>query len=86
MLLINAITSTLMMILELYKWIIIIAALLTWVRPDPHNPIVQFLYGVTEPLYAYIRRFIPTTIGGIDLAPIIVLFAIFFFQQILRGI
>ncbi len=86
MTLIYAITSTLYMILELYKWVVIIAALITWVRPDPHNPIVQFLYGVTEPVYSFIRRYIPTAVGGIDLAPIIVLFAIFFFQQLLRGV
>jgi YggT family protein len=86
MILINAITSTLYMVLELYKWVIIISALLTWVNPDPRNPIVQFLYGVTEPVYRFIRRYIPTVVGGLDLAPIIVLFAIFFFQQLLRGI
>ncbi len=86
MLLIHALTSTLIMVLELYKWVIIIAALLTWVNPDPHNPIVQFLYRATEPLYQKIRQYVPTVIGGLDLAPIFVLFAIFFLQQILRGI
>ena len=85
MILFHAIASTLIMVLELYKWVIIISALLTWVNPDPNNPIVQFLYRATEPLYAKIRRYIPTVIGGIDIAPIIVLFAIFFFQQLLSG-
>jgi len=85
MILLHAIATTLIMVLELYKWVIIIAALLTWVNPDPYNPIVQFLYKATEPVYAKIRRYIPTVIGGIDIAPIIVLFAIFFFQQLLSG-
>jgi YggT family protein len=86
MILLHAIASTLAMMLELYKWVIIISALITWVNPDPSNPIVQTLYRLTEPVYAKIRQFIPTVIGGIDLAPIIVLFAIFFFQQLLLGI
>ena len=85
MILFHAMATTLIMILELYKWVIIVAALLTWVNPDPHNPIVQFLYRATEPVYAKIRRYIPTVIGGIDIAPIIVLFAIFFLQQLLSG-
>jgi len=85
MILFHAIATTLIMILELYKWVIIIAALLTWVNPDPYNPIVQFLYKATEPVYAKIRRYIPTAIGSIDIAPIIVLFGIFFLQQLLSG-
>ena len=85
MILINAITSTLVQVLELYKWVIIISALITWVNPDPSNPIVQFLRRLTEPVYSFIRRYMPTAIGGIDLAPIIIIFAIFFLQQLLTG-
>jgi YggT family protein len=85
MILVTAIVSTLIMMLELYKWVIIISALITWVNPDPSNPIVQVLYRLTEPVYRYIRRYIPTVVGGIDLAPIIVIFGIFFLQQLLRG-
>jgi YggT family protein len=86
MILVTAIVTTLIMMLELYKWVIIIAALITWVNPDPSNPIVQVLHRLTEPVYRYIRRYIPTVVGGIDLAPIIIIFAIFFLQQLLRGI
>ena len=85
MILVVAIVTTLIMMLELYKWVIIISALITWVNPDPSNPIVQVLRRLTEPVYSYLRRYIPTVIGGIDLAPIIVIFAIFFLQQLLRG-
>jgi len=83
---IGAVTYTLFQMLELYKWVIIISALITWVNPDPSNPVVQILRRLTEPVYAFIRRYIPTIIGGIDLAPIIVIFAIIFVQQLLRNI
>jgi YggT family protein len=85
MILITAIVTTLIMMLELYKWVVIISALITWVNPDPSNPIVQMLRRLTEPVYSFIRRYIPTIIGGMDLAPIIVIFGIFFLQQLLRG-
>ena len=68
-----AIAKILDMVISLYLWIVIIAALITWVRPDPYNPIVQFLYKATEPVYALIRRFIPTNFGGFDIAPLIVI-------------
>ena len=77
---------TLFQMLELYKWVIIISALITWVNPDPSNPVVQVLRRLTEPVYSFIRRYIPTSIGGIDLAPIIVIFAITFAQQLLRNL
>ena len=60
-------------LLSVYIWIVIIAALLSWVRPDPHNPIVQILSRLTEPVYGFVRRFIPTVFNGIDLAPIIII-------------
>ncbi len=83
---IGAITYTLFQMLELYKWVIIIAALITWVNPDPSNPVVQVLRRLTEPVYSYIRRYVPTVIGGIDLAPIIIIFAIIFIQQLLMNL
>lgn len=86
MILIDAITSTLYMILELYKWVVIIAALISWVNPDPSNPVVVILRKLTEPVYDFMKRYIPTTISGIDLSPIIVIFTIFFVQQLLRSI
>lgn len=57
----------------LYMWVIIIAAVLTWVRPDPYNPVVQLLYRLTQPAYAFVRRFMPTTFNGIDLSPLIII-------------
>ncbi len=57
----------------LYMWVIIIAALLSWVKPDPYNPIVQMLYRLTQPAYALVRKYIPTTFNGIDLAPLVII-------------
>lgn len=76
--LIEAIAQILHMILNIYIWVVIIAALISWVRPDPYNPIVQVLYRLTEPVYSFIRRYVPTVFGGIDLSPIIVILALQF--------
>ncbi len=73
-------------IITLYKWIIIISSLLSWVKPDPYNPIVQMLSRLTEPAYAFIKRFVPTVFGGMDLAPIIVIFALIFLETFLSRI
>lgn len=75
---IQAVAQIISMAINIYIWIVIIAALISWVRPDPYNPIVQILYKLTEPVYAKIRRFIPTIIGGIDITPIIVILALQF--------
>ena len=63
-------------LLTLYIWVVIIAALLSWVRPDPYNPIVQILARLTEPAYTFVRRLMPTVFNGIDLAPIIIIVAL----------
>ena len=78
--LIVAFATLLISIISLYKWVIIIAALLSWVQPDPYNPIVQMLYRLTEPAYAFVRRFIPTVFGGMDMAPLILIFALQFLE------
>ena len=70
-------------LLEIYKWVIIISALISWVNPDPYNPIVRFLYSVTEPVFRPIRRLIGYRLGPIDISPIIVILAIIFIQSFL---
>ncbi len=70
-------------ILEIYKWIIIIAALISWVNPDPYNPIVRFLYSVTEPVLRPVRRLIGYRLGPIDISPLIVILIIIFIQSFL---
>lgn len=78
--LIVAFATIFISIITLYKWVVIIAALLSWVQPDPYNPIVQMLYRLTEPAYALIRRYIPTVFGGMDMAPLILIFALQFME------
>jgi YggT family protein len=67
-------------LLTVYMWMIIIRALLSWVNPDPWNPIVQFLTRVTEPVLAPIRRRLPTWQMGIDLSPMVVILIIWLVQ------
>ena len=81
---IEAIAEVLSWALYAYMWIIIARAILSWVNPDPYNPIVQFLYKATEPLLHKIRRILPN-MGGIDISPIVVLVAIMFLQKFLIG-
>ena len=80
--LIEALATIVSYLLQIYMWVIIIRALISWVNPDPYNPIVRFLYQVTEPVLYPIRRRLPF-MGGIDLSPIIVLLAILFLQVFL---
>ena len=70
-------------LLEIYKWVVIIAALISWVNPDPYNPIVRFLYSVTEPVFRPIRRVIGHRLGPIDISPIVVILVIIFIQSFL---
>ena len=69
--------------LELYMWIIIIRALLSWVNPDPYNPIVQFLHSITDPVMYRVRRLLPMSGMGIDFSPIVVILGIIFLQTFL---
>ena len=71
------------MLLTAYTWIIIAQAIMSWVRPDPYNSIVRFLFTVTEPVLRPIRRRLPVSFGGFDFSPIIVLLVIVFMQEFL---
>ncbi|MFO8112435.1 MAG: YggT family protein [Desulfosalsimonadaceae bacterium] len=66
--------------LNLYMFIVIAYAILSWVNPDPYNPIVRLIRQITEPVMYRVRRHIPTGVGGIDFAPLIVVLAIYFLQ------
>ena len=67
-------------ILTLANWLVIIRALISWVNPDPYNPIVQFLYRTTEPILAPFRRLLPTYTLGLDISPILALVFIWFLK------
>jgi YggT family protein len=66
--------------LNIYMWVIIIRALISWVNPDPYNPIVQILAKVTEPALRPIRKIVPPYKVGIDLSPLIATLVIIFLQ------
>lgn len=81
--LISSIFTVLIGIIFLYKWVIIISAIMTWFNPDPYNPIVQMLRRLSEPAYALVRKYIPTVFGGMDLSPIIIIFVLIFLETFL---
>ena len=77
------IISAILFLLKIYSWILIIAIFLSWVRPDPYNPIVRFLNSITGPVFYKVRQLLPfLRIGRIDLSPI----AVFIFIRILQGL
>jgi YggT family protein len=78
-----ALANLLHLVLQAYFWIIIARAVLSWVNPDPFNPIVRFLYRVTEPVLRPIRHRLPTFAMGIDLSPMVVILAIYFLDAFL---
>ena len=69
--------------LNIYMWVIIIRALISWVNPDPYNPIVQMLQRLTEPVLRPIRKMVPAWKIGIDLSPLIAILIIMFLQYAL---
>ncbi len=83
----NAVATILDYVLTIYMWIIIIRALISWVNPDPYNPIVQILYRLTDPILWRVRRLLPSALFsfGIDFSPIIVILIIYFLQIFLVG-
>lgn len=78
-----ATASLLQLVLNLYMWIVIARALVSWVNADRYNPIVRFLENATDPLLYRVRRALPFQTGGIDFSPLIVLLAIYFLQGFL---
>ena len=76
-----AVATILDVVFSVYKWIVIIAAVISWVNPSPYNPIVRFLYSVTEPVFRPIRRIIGLRLGPIDISPLVVILVIIFIQK-----
>jgi YggT family protein len=77
-----ALARVLDIVLTLYLYVVIARAIVSWVNPDPRNPIVRFLYNATEPLLYRVRRAVPY-IGGIDFSPLLVIIGIYFLQYFL---
>ena len=80
---ITALATVISMVLTLYMYVIIARAVLSWVSPDPYNPIVRFINNITDPVLNWIRMKLPANFGGIDISPMIVILAIIFLQQFL---
>ena len=79
-----ALLDVLVTLLSIIQWLVIIAALISWVNPDPRNPIVQFLYKTTDPILRPFRKILPPRrTGGIDFSPILVILAIIFIKTFL---
>ncbi len=76
----KAIATVFDMVLTVYMWILIARSLISWVNPDPYNPIVRFLYNVTDPVIYRLRRVLPLNFGAFDFAPMIVILAVIFLR------
>jgi YggT family protein len=70
------IASIIEQLLTVYLWIVIISAVLSWIEPNPYNPIVRFIYSLTEPVFDFVREHLPVIFAGIDLSPIVVIIVI----------
>ena len=77
---IMAVAKVLDVILITYMWVVVARAVLSWVNPDPFNPIVRFIHNVTEPVLYQVRTRIPVNFGGMDLSPIVVFAVIIFLR------
>ena len=73
-------------LINIYIWVVIITALLSFVNPDPYNPIVQFLYRVTNPAYRVVRKYVKTNFNGLDLAPLIIVIALQFIVVVINSL
>ncbi len=76
----EALATVIYLVLNFYMWVVIIRALISWINPDPYNPIVRFLYSVTDPVLNFVRRKLPVSFGGIDFSPFVVILGIYFLQ------
>ncbi len=76
-----ALAKVLDVVLPLYMYIVIARAVLSWVNPDPYNPIVRFIHNITEPLFLRVREKLPVTSGGIDFTPFVIILIIIFLRE-----
>jgi len=81
--LLSALAVILHYVLTIYMWIIVARAIISWVNPDPYNPIVRFLYQTTEPVLCRVRRMLPMPMTGLDFSPIVVFIIILFLENFL---
>ncbi len=84
--LVSAVFQVLQAVLSIYFWIVIARALISWVNPDPYNPIVRFLHNATDPVLNRMRRILPLQFGAMDFTPIALLILLSVLQNILAQI
>ena len=71
-------------LLQIYNFVVLVVVLISWVNPDPFNPIIRFLRAATEPLFQWVRQRIPfVVVGMMDLSPLLVFFFIWFARMFL---
>ena len=78
-----ALANLVNLVIVAYIWIIIARSIISWVSPDPYNPIVRFLYQVTEPVLRWVRQRLPVATMGLDFSPMIVILALLFLERFL---
>jgi YggT family protein len=79
----ESIATLLHSLIFIYILVVVAGAVLSWVSPDPYNPLVQIIRRLTEPVYGYIRYYLPTNFNGIDFAPILLLLVLQFLDLFL---
>jgi len=84
--LLNALATVVNYIFQIYFYIVIGRAIISWVNPDPYNPIVRFLHSATDPVLYRIRRLVPLQFGGFDFSPIVLLLGLEVARQLLVGL
>jgi len=81
----TALFRVIQLVLNIYIYIVVARALISWVNPDPYNPIVRFLHNATDPVLYRIRRVLPfSQAGGFDLSPMVLIFAIYLLMQLIN--
>lgn len=85
-LLLNALATVVNYLFQIYFYIVIARAIISWVNPDPYNPIVRFLHNATDPVLNRIRRVLPLHFGGFDFTPVVLLLALEVGRQLLVGL
>jgi len=82
-----ALSKVISLIVGIYTFIVAGAVIVSWVRPDPYNPIVNFLYQATEPVFSRVRRFLPSFLykTGIDWTPMVVIIVLIFLETVISG-
>lgn len=83
----QALFTLIISIVSLFKWVILIRAIISWVNPDPYNPVVRILAAVTDPILKPFRRILPPyKTGGLDFSPVFAILFIVFIEVFLKSL